>query len=303
MPGELHEILVKLVQDQPEVVAELSDLLSREPSPVRCTAAETRSCSVGSSAPVERRADLVVKTDYADGSERITIVEVQNEWSREKYYRLPGYMTRAFEDYQLPVELLLIGGTDAVARRFGRGIELGPANTIAIRAIRPSDFPDPAAIDPGTEPALTLIAAAFRGRKPPPDVELFISNVDRALGKIEPKERAVDYTTYLLALFAKEPKNMLETLMQTESRPYHSAFSDRLRGEGREQGREEGRQEGREEGSVLASRRHLLKLLERLSGGVTAEQRRRIEACDDLEQLEAWIDEVLETRRLEFADR
>ncbi len=69
--------------------------------------------------------------------------------------------------------------------------------------------------------------------------------------------------------------------MRTQTRPYHSEYSDSLRLEGREA--------GREEGAVLQSRRILITMLEATQTGITAEQRERIEASIDLQELEAWI--------------
>ncbi len=297
MPGTLHEVIVKLVQDQPAIAADLLLLADTRRRQAGCVSAETRSCSVGSPGPVERRADCVVKLSLDDGSERIVVVEVQNEWKKEKYYRLPGYMTRVFEDYRLPVEMLVVCGSDALARRFRGGIELGPGNRITVRPLGPSDLPTPTELTDEVEPVVVLLAAALGAQTPPDDPELFVSTVDRALGRVE-TQRAVDYTMYLLELFAKEIGTLLETLMQTKSRPYHSAYSDRLREEGLERGLEEGLEKGLEKG--LEEMRHVLfDLLEKKSQGADAEQRQAIEGCRDLHRLRLWITEVAIDGRFE----
>lgn len=305
MPGTLREVVVKLVQDQPAIAADLLMLTDARRSQAGCVSAETRSCSVGSPGPVERRADCVVELSLDDGSERIVIVEVQNEWKKEKYYRLPGYMTRAFEDYQVPVELLIICGSDALARRFRNGIELGPGNMITVRPLGPSDLPRLTELIDEVDPIIILLAAVLGADTTPDDPELFVSTIDRALGEIE-TQLAVDYTLYLLELLAKEIGTLLEMLMQTKSRPYHSAYSDRLRDEGRERGREEGRERGREEGreeGIEEMRRSLFDLLEKKSQGVEPEQRRVIEGCRDLQQLRLWITEVALNGRFEVAEQ
>jgi hypothetical protein len=66
---------------------------------------------------------------------------------------------------------------------------------------------------------------------------------------------------------------MLEELMRTQTRPYHSEYSDRLRAEG----------------ALTVSRRILVGMLEATQTGLTAEQRQRIEAATDVEQIETWI--------------
>lgn len=301
MPGTLHEVVVKLVQDQPAIAADLLMLTDARRPRVGCVSAETRSCAVGSSGPVERRADCVVKLSLDDGSERIVIVEVQNKWKKEKYYRLPGYMTRAFEDYQLPVELLIICGSDNLARRFRNGIELGPGNRVTVRPLGPSDLPRLTELLDEVDPAVILLAAVLGAGTNSGDPELVASTLDRALGKIE-TQLAVDYTMYLLELLTKEIGTLLETLMQTRSRTYHSAYSDSLREEGREEGREKGREEGLEE-AIGEMRRSLFDLLEQKSQGIEPEQRRVIEGCRDLRQLRLWITEVALHGRFEAAER
>ncbi|THV41865.1 hypothetical protein [Glycomyces buryatensis] len=283
MPGDPHELIVQAIQDEPLTAAWLMDLVDMDRRVEVCTAAETRTTSVGSPGRTERRADVVVKLSFPRQEDRIIIVEVQNEFKNEKYYRLPGYMARAFEDHRLPVELVLICPTDSVAHQYSEGIYLGPENTISMRTLGPSNFPELVNTSLLPTAASAVVAAIIgkspRGRK----AELFVSTLDRRLGTIEPG-RAADYIM-MLTILEDEPAQLLEDLMRTKTRPYHSEYSDRLRSEGREAGLEE----GREEGAVLHARSLLVALLEGTQSGITAEQRQRIEACTDREQLDAWI--------------
>lgn len=276
MPGDPHEIITKAIQDDPRMAAWLLDLADHGHRAADCTQAETRSNSVGSSGPTERRADAVVRLSFPDEPDRIVICEVQNRWKEEKYYRLPGYMARAFEDYRLPVELVVICPSDSLAARYSEGIRLGPRSGIAVHGLGPSDFE---ALTGGSTPpsAAAAVVAAVVG-KPPPDGELqqFVSTLDRYLGTIDPG-LAADYAKYLLATLAEKPAALLEALMQTKTKRYHSAYSDRLRAE------------GREEGAVDYARKMLVRMLEGTQAGITPEQRGRIEACNNLQQLDAWI--------------
>ncbi|MBO3734654.1 hypothetical protein [Glycomyces niveus] len=280
MPGDAHELIIKAIEDEPHTTAWLMDLVDWNRQFARCTAAETRSTSLGSPGRTERRADAVVKLSFPGEDDRIVIVEVQNVWKNEKYYRLPGYMARAFEDYRLPVELLVICSTDALAHRFRGGIQLGPSNNIKVHALGPSNLPEMVSVSDLPTAAAAVVTAAIskspKGRR----AELLISTLDRRLGTIEPG-RAADYIMQLLTILEDEPAQMLEDLMRTQTRPYHSEYSDRLRFEGRE--------EGREEGAILQSRRILVSMLEATQTGITAEQRERIEASTDRQELEAWI--------------
>jgi hypothetical protein len=279
MPGEAHELIVQAIQDEPLTAAWLMDLADNDRRFAVCTGAETRSTSVGSLGRTERRADVMVLLSFPNEQDRIAIVEIQNEWKNEKHFRLPGYMTRAFEDHRLPVELVLVCPNDAVARKYRKGIRLGPDNTINVHAVGTSDLPE--AIDAGQLPTTgaAVVTAAYGKYPKGPEAELFISTLDRRLGTIEPG-RAADYIKTLLTILEDEPARMLEELMRTQTRPYHSEYSDRLRAEGLEQGIEQGKLE--------EARQILIELLEATQIGITAEQRQRIEAMSDRQQLIAW---------------
>ncbi|WP_199034037.1 hypothetical protein [Glycomyces salinus] len=280
MPGDAHEIIVKAIQDEPLTAAWLMDLVDMDRRAEVCAGAETRANAVGSPGLTERRADAVVKLSFPGEEDRIVICKVQNDWKDEKYYRLPGYMARAFEDHRLPVELVLICPTDSLARRYWEGIYLGPENSISVHSLGPSHFPQ--LINSSDLPtAGAAVVSAVIGRRPKGrKAELFISTLDHWLGKIDPG-RAADYTMYLLTVLTGEPAELLEALMQTKSRPYHSEYSDRLRSEGRE--------EGREEGAVHHARNIVIMLLENRHEGPTRRQRERVETCTDLGRLDAWI--------------
>lgn len=275
MPGDPHEIIIKAIQDEPKTAAWLLDLTDRGHRLEACSEAETRSNSLGSPGLTERRADAVIRLSFPDEPDRIVICEVQNKWKNDKYYRLPGYIARAFEDYRTPVELILICSTEALAARYAQGIEIGPGNTVRVHALGPLGVVGPTK-PPIPNAAAAVIAAILRPAPPADEVEAFVSTLDHWLGTIEPG-RAADYAMYIVPSIAAEPAALLEALMQTKTKTYHSAYSDRLRAE------------GREEGAVDYARKMLVRMLEGTQAGVTPEQRGRIEACTSLQQLDAWI--------------
>jgi hypothetical protein len=284
MPGDPHEIISNAIQNEPKSAAWLLDLAAHGDLAAHCVEAETRSTSVGSPGLTERRADVVIRLAFPDESDRIVICEVQNTWKNEKYYRLPGYVARAFEDYQVPVELVLICPTDSVAARYAEGIRLSAESFIAVHALGPSDFPAMTASSPPPSAAAALITAVVG--KPPPEseVEEFVSTLDRSLGTMDPG-RAADCVMYLMTTMPVAIAALLEELMQTKTRTYHSAYSDRLRAEGREEGYEKGYADA----TVKRTRSILVSLIEAKPAGITPEQRGRIETCSSLQQLDAWI--------------
>ena len=280
MPGEAHELIVQVLQDEPLTAAWLMDLADDDRRFAVCTGAETRSTSVGSLGRTERRADVMVTLSFPNEDDRIVIIEVQNEWKDEKHFRLPGYMTRAFEDHRLPIELVLVCPDDAVARKYRKGIRLGPDNTIKVHAVGTSDFPEAADAELLPTTAAAIVTTVYGKTPKGPKAELFISTLDRRLGTIEPG-RAADYIKTLLTILEDEPARMLEELMRTQTRPYHSEYSDSLRAEGIEV--------GVERGAIQHARRALVLVLEGTPSGITDDQRQRIERCTDLELLDTWL--------------
>jgi hypothetical protein len=273
MPGEFHEILVKLVQDEPDSVAWLLGRAGGKRG-ATCVAAETRTGSVGSPGPTERRADGVVLLKFRDGSELLVICEIQNNWSDDKYFRLPGYMSRAFEDHRKPVSILMICRTDQLARRFRRGIEMGPGSLVAVETVGPGQLPELGSDDKPPTAVTAVLAAVLRKQPTRVPDPLFVSTLDGWLGSIEDPGRAADYAKYLLTTLAKEPATLLEALMKTGARLYHSEYTDDLL----------------HQGAIRQSRAILIRMLE-AEGPVSAERREEIEACSDLAQLDAWITE------------
>lgn len=57
-----------------------------------------------------------------------------------------------------------------------------------------------------------------------------------------------------------------------------------------ERGREEGREEGRGEGELTARKQTLLRLLERRFGELTGRVIQAVEAAQDMQQLDEWLD-------------
>lgn len=230
MPGAFHEILVRLIRDEPAAVPWMLGLAGG-PRGARCVDADIR--PVGSPGPTGRRADGVVRLRFADASELIVVCEVQSEWSVDKCFRLPGYMADAFEAHRLPVVLLMVCRTDSLARRFRRGIGIGPGSAVAVMTVGPADFPELGSDEKPPGAAAAVACAVMRKRPKDVPEPLFVATLDQWLGTIEPG-RAAGYAKYLLAVLAKEPATLLEALMRTESRRYHSEYTEQLLAAGRD---------------------------------------------------------------------
>ncbi|MCH7230414.1 hypothetical protein L0U85_06025 [Glycomyces sp. L485] len=286
MAEDWHENIVNLFQERPHFTVELLKAADEGCyGDIAVTSAERSTNAVGSKATTERRADAVtaLTLDFGEVKKLVVITEIQSQWSDDKQRRLLGYVARSFEDHECEVELLMICRTDSLARKFREGIRVNRRWLLAPLTIGPADMPP--YTDPD-HPEATVEGAVLRLmlNRNLEDPEPAIRTVDRFLGSME-SGTATDYADMLLNCLDDKAREILEELMKTESRPYHSEWSDKLRREGAEEGREEGR--------VEMSRRHLIKLCTGRSIALSDVERDRIEQCGDVDQLDRWFDRAL----------
>ncbi|MFC4337906.1 hypothetical protein [Salininema proteolyticum] len=279
MPGEFHEALVKVVQDRPEFGGEL--LRKAEPGrfgELKVVGAVGGCTSVGSVGITERRADNLIVLELDDGSEIAVIVEIQNAWSEDKYYRLPGYIGRAFEDHRCSVEALVVCPSDDLAARFRKGIHVGDMHWVPVQAVGPTDMPliEDADQD-GASAESAVMAALLHRRKDLTERQL--STIDELLRKIEPG-RASDYALHLCSQLNKPSSELLEAIMKTMTATYHSAWSDQLRSEGREEARRDG---------IASLRTVLFGVAQRRRIELSAPHVETISESEDVDQLQRWI--------------
>lgn len=88
-----------------------------------------------------------------------------------------------------------------------------------------------------------------------------------------PIDRATQYAEYMLGQLKERPRAILEALMKTETYPYQSKLLAEHEARGR----------------VSEAAEALLTFIEGRGLPITASQRRRIEDCRDLIQLNTWI--------------
>ena len=72
--------------------------------------------------------------------------------------------------------------------------------------------------------------------------------------------------------------------MATGTYAWQSDFARKYVGQGREEGRAEGKQET------------LIRFLEATSAIISLDSRRRVEACDDIAQLDTWLDKAFKSK-------
>ncbi|MFC4333668.1 hypothetical protein [Salininema proteolyticum] len=275
MPGDFHETLVGVVHDCPSLGFDLLRASVADRYKGTCVKAEAVTESVNHRNTAERRADNVLKYTFENGAELVTILEIQNRWDEDKYYRLPAYVANAFENHKCAIELVVVCPNDALAMRYRGGVSINPEFYMPIHGIGPADIPlftDPE--DPCARPE-TAVFAALAHRKRDLD-QVHISTIDSLLRKIEPV-RSRDYAQALLSFLTQPSCDLLEAIMKTMTAPYHSEWSDSLR----------------QEGQVSEARGSILQILELRRVSLTEAQQRAIEACDDISALRQWLKNAL----------
>jgi hypothetical protein len=106
-------------------------------------------------------------------------------------------------------------------------------------------------------------------------------------------ERAMQYYEYGYAMSPREICEILEELMTTTHWPVYSRFAKEHYGKGLEQGIEQGTEEGfkngTEEGFKRGERGAVFEVLRVRGLAPTEDEARHINACTDLDQIQAWL--------------
>lgn len=148
MPSLLHEILVLLFKERPQLAPELlRDALHREVPDY--DEATLQDANLSQIVPTELRADLVVLLS-AGRPVLGVVVEVQLHRDDDKRYVWPLYLAALRAKHQCPCCLLVVTPSQSVARWSAQPIDLGPAG----------DVVHPLVVGPGRIPIVTDVEQA-----------------------------------------------------------------------------------------------------------------------------------------------
>ncbi|WP_304453454.1 hypothetical protein [Nocardiopsis sp. YSL2] len=289
MPGFDHELKVRLFQNNPE----LAPVMLRDTIgfPVPDYARVELGCTDHTKLkPVPFKSDSVVVLYDEHGAKQMAIIaEVQHKKDPDKPYSWPLYVATVWEIIRCPVRLMVVcpdSSTERWARepiRFEAGgtalapAVMGPSNTPVIDDIERAQ----------ALPELAVLSAAAHGDDP-----AVLKAAEAALDPLPDHTRLI-YNDFIESKLSESARLMWEELMATGTYEWQSDFARKYVGQGRAEGREVGREEGREEGRLLATHDALLRLLERRGIPVSEHERSRINACDDLDQLDTWFDRAI----------
>ncbi|MGW1051148.1 hypothetical protein, partial [Streptomyces sp. NPDC002521] len=157
-----------------------------------------------------------------------------------------------------------------------RPLVLGPDNVPVISDERQAERDVP----------LAVLSAMTHGRGP--QAPAILESLAAALRTIDPDSAAVFVQFVDSCLADPQAKQMWRDLMTAIQYFWRHPLAEQVRAEGRDQGLEEGLEQGLEQGRAEAKAEMVLQILEWRRIPVLDADRKRVAACRDLAQLEAW---------------
>jgi hypothetical protein len=265
MPSFLHEALLLLFRNRPELAAELlRDALGVELPAY--TEARIESAELTDIEPAARYADLVVL--LVDGKPVLGIVvEVQLAADEDKPFTWPVYVTNLRARIRCQVELLVIAPDPKVATWAARPIRLGERGTFSAFVVGPEGVPIVDDLDRATRaPELAVLSAVAHGHGPVDDAVRLAVVAAQASAQAGASHFPVYYDLIISALSAAARKafEMLPQQYEYQDKSLRRSFSD---------------------GQAKA----IIAVLEARGIGVSDKQRERIFASTDFAQLDRWV--------------
>lgn len=279
-------MLVLLFRNRPELAP---DLL-RESLHVELPAySEVRleSAELTDVVPTEYRADLVVL--LVQGRPVLGIVvEVQLSPDPRKRYSWPVYLASLRARLECDCCVLVVTASEATARWARRAIALGPGASLQPLVVGPRGVPVVNDVEAARrDPELAVLSAMAHGHG---DVQTAVSIAVAAAGAA----RGLEEETQMLYC------DLIESALGEAARKALSMIPQNyvFQGPSYKRGREEGHRQGREEGAV-AMASSVVDVLEARGLEPTDEERDRILASRDVNELRGWLRRAATAERVD----
>lgn len=288
LPSHLHEALLLLFRNRPELAPELlRDALHVELPAY--TEARIESAELTDIQPAEYRADLVVL--LYDGKPVLGIVvEAQLGIDEDKRFAWPVYTVGLRARIRCSVCLLVVTPSESVARWAARPIDLGGGNRFCPAVLGPSGVPvltDETAAK--ADPELAVLSAMAHGQDADPQKSLRIAVAAIAASASLDAGRSTLYVDLVLFSLSEAARKALQA-MDPAKYEYQSEFAKRYFSEGHAEGRAEGEVRGRAE--------IVLKLIALRFGSPTDAVRNRILGAS-IAELDVFAERVLSAPSVE----
>jgi hypothetical protein len=245
MPSQLHEALLLLFRNRPELAPELlRDALRVDLPPY--TEARIESAELSDIQPAEYRADLVVLL-YEGVPVLGIVVEVQLGTDEDKGYSWPVYAVGLRARIRCPVCLLVVTAEESVARWASQPIDLGGGNRFVPLVLGPSGVPE--ITDERVaraDPELAVLSAMAHGQDADAEKALRIAVAAIAASVGLDAERSTLYFDLALASLSEAARKALQS-MDPAKYEYQSEFARRYIALGKAEGKALGKAEGKAE--------------------------------------------------------
>lgn len=262
----LHEALVALFRNRPELVAELLGGAVQLPASARYVARESE---LGEPVPSERRADVVFELrDETDAIRQAAVIEVQLSRDWRKRFSWPLYLMSLRSRIRAPVLLIVIAPRRKVARWASRSIDTGhPGFALRPIVIGPDRVPIATAEDVARAPELAVLSVIAHGNEP--RLSALGEPLMTSLARLD-DERSRLYTDLVLSAAKHElVRAALEAAMQKIKHEYQSDFARKHFSAGRAEA--------------------LLSFLHSRGIAIDDAARERILSCREAKELDRWI--------------
>jgi hypothetical protein len=258
--------------------------------------------------PVSYQADAVFT--LGEPAKLALIVEIQLGVDDEKRFTWPYYVASLRAREQIPVELLVITDSTRVENWASSPIAVSSSNRWTPLVIGPHSFArirksvGKSRQSPHFEVLSLVLSQHDASNAGQPE-----HSTTQAWQTLETIRESSDlagetarlYSDTVMRVVPTAVRTLLEKMMGLENYEDKSLLFRNTFGRGYEKGIEEGRQEGIEkgiekglhDGRAEGLRRSLYKVVEARSLTLSTSQRRRIDACNDPERLEAWVERAL----------
>jgi hypothetical protein len=277
-PSLLHEGLLQLVRDKPELVATLlTDLLGVRVPPF--TQARLDEATLPELVPVEYFADVVVL--FVDSQPVFgAILEAQLQVDRRKLFTWPFYALAARARHECPFVVVVATPDPDTAQWAAQPIDLGDGHFYRVHVIGPEGVPIITDAERATrDPYLAMLSVMAHGQGDQ-DVALSIATATaEAIRTLPRQDQRLLYWFIILSSLGEAARKAFEMLPNIQ--PFLSESQRRAFAEVKAEGKAEGKAED------------ILKILAKRGISMTEIQRKRILDCGDLATLDRWFDRAL----------
>ena len=239
MPSQLHEALLLLFRNRPELAPELLRDVMHMNLP-RYSLARIDCADLNDVQPTEYRADLVVLL-LDDAPVLGIVVEAQLSADARKRFVWPVYVASLRARLKCPVCLLVVTADESVARWAARPVDLGGGNCFVPMVLRPSGVPEiTEEAQARADPELAVLSAMAHGQDANTAKSVQIALMAQLASQGLDADRSTLYFDLVLTSLSEAARRELQA-MDPAKYEFQSEFAKRYVAQGMAQGVAQGR--------------------------------------------------------------